>query len=59
LADLRGYGDSGKPAPDTTGFVYIWQQYASDVRGDALPTGHFLAEEAPDLVRAALGDFFD
>jgi haloacetate dehalogenase len=37
----------------------IWQQYASDVRGDALPTGHFLAEEAPDLVSTALGDFFD
>jgi haloacetate dehalogenase len=35
-----------------------WQEYASDVRGDALPTGHFLPEEAPDLVGAALGDFF-
>jgi haloacetate dehalogenase len=36
----------------------IWQQYATDFRGEALPVGHFLAEEAPDLVTAALGDFF-
>jgi haloacetate dehalogenase len=35
----------------------VWQQYAADVRGHALPTGHFLPEEAPDLVRAALRDF--
>jgi haloacetate dehalogenase len=37
----------------------IWQQYAPDVRGHALPTGHFLPEEAPDLVSAALRDFLD
>jgi haloacetate dehalogenase len=43
-------------APDPLG---IWQQYAPDVRGHALPTGHFLAEEAPELVRAALRDFLD
>jgi haloacetate dehalogenase len=35
----------------------VWQQYATDVRGSALPTGHFLPEEAPDLVAAALRDF--
>jgi haloacetate dehalogenase len=35
----------------------VWQQYAADVRGNALPTGHFLPEEAPDLVSAALRDF--
>jgi pimeloyl-ACP methyl ester carboxylesterase len=35
----------------------VWQEYASDVRGEALPTGHFLPEEAPDLVTAALRDF--
>jgi haloacetate dehalogenase len=42
--------------PDPLG---MWQQYAPDVRGRALPTGHFLAEEAPELVRAALRDFLD
>jgi pimeloyl-ACP methyl ester carboxylesterase len=35
----------------------VWQQYATDVRGAALPTGHFLPEEAPGPVIAALRDF--
>ncbi len=35
----------------------IWREYAGDVCGEALPTGHFLPEEAPDLVTAALRDF--
>ena len=35
----------------------VWREYAGDVRGEALPTGHFLPEEAPDLVIAALRDF--
>jgi haloacetate dehalogenase len=35
----------------------VWQQYAEDVTGDALPAGHFLPEEVPDLVTAALRDF--
>jgi len=38
--------------------VSVWEQYASDVRGTALPTGHFLPEEAPEVVSAALRDFF-
>jgi haloacetate dehalogenase len=37
----------------------VWQQYAADVRGTTVPTGHFLPEEAPDLVIAALRDFLD
>jgi haloacetate dehalogenase len=37
----------------------VWQQYAADVRGHALPTGHFVPEEAPDLAGAALRDFLD
>ena len=35
----------------------VWRQYATDVRGQALPTGHFLPEEAPGLVIEALRDF--
>ncbi len=35
----------------------VWREYAPDVRGEALPTGHFLPEEAPALVTAALRDF--
>jgi haloacetate dehalogenase len=35
----------------------VWQEYAADARGTALPAGHFLPEEAPDLVLEALAGF--
>ena len=25
----------------------VWREYAADVRGKALPAGHYLAEERP------------
>jgi haloacetate dehalogenase len=34
-----------------------WQQVACDVRGKALPTGHYIAEEAPELLLAEALDF--
>jgi haloacetate dehalogenase len=33
VADLRGYGDSGKPAPDRAGFVYSKRSMARDQVG--------------------------
>ncbi|MGL4309398.1 MAG: alpha/beta fold hydrolase [Paracoccaceae bacterium] len=36
----------------------LWRLRASDVRGHALPGGHYLAEECPDLVASAFADFF-
>jgi haloacetate dehalogenase len=33
LADLRGYGDSGKPAPDAVGLVYSKRLMARDQVG--------------------------
>jgi haloacetate dehalogenase len=36
----------------------LWRQRASDVRGHALPGGHYLAEECPDLVAEELERFF-
>jgi haloacetate dehalogenase len=36
----------------------VWREYASDVRGRALPGDHYLPEEQPELVAAALGEFF-
>jgi haloacetate dehalogenase len=50
------WGSQSMAAPDPLG---IWQQYAPDVRGHAVPTGHFLPEEAPELVTAALRDFLN
>jgi haloacetate dehalogenase len=35
-----------------------WSPWATDLRGFALPTGHYPAEHRPDLVYAALWDFF-
>jgi haloacetate dehalogenase len=49
------WGAQSMTASDPVG---IWQQYATDVRGHPLPTGHFLPEEAPDQVTGALRDFF-
>ena len=38
----------------------IWQQYCSaEVTGQSVPSGHYLAEEAPDAVIAALDGFLD
>ena len=28
----------------------LWRQRAEDVRGEALPTGHYVNEEAPEQV---------
>jgi haloacetate dehalogenase len=39
--------------------LQIWQQYAPDARGQAMPTGHYIAEEAPGQVTAALRGFLD
>ncbi|MBT0960046.1 alpha/beta fold hydrolase [Denitromonas iodatirespirans] len=36
----------------------VWREYARDVRGHAVHSGHFLPEEAPGEVIAALRDFF-
>lgn len=36
----------------------LWRQRAGDVRGHALPGGHYLAEELPDLVAHELEQFF-
>ena len=35
-----------------------WREKAVDVRGHALPTGHYLPEEAPDATAEALAAFF-
>jgi haloacetate dehalogenase len=37
----------------------VWRRYASDVRGRALPTGHFLAEESPEETAKELISFLE
>jgi haloacetate dehalogenase len=36
----------------------LWRERAADVRGRALPGGHYLAEELPDLVVQEFTAFF-
>ncbi|MFD9441468.1 alpha/beta fold hydrolase [Streptomyces sp. NPDC060006] len=36
----------------------IWADWAPDVRGHGIDSGHHVAEEAPDALATALGDFF-
>jgi haloacetate dehalogenase len=49
----------GTQGPVGSDSLSVWQEYAVDVRGSATPTGHFIPEEAPDQVTAALRDFLD
>ena len=38
--------------------VAIWRDWADDVRGATIDSGHHMAEEAPDQLAAVLRDFF-
>ncbi|WP_086839355.1 alpha/beta fold hydrolase [Amycolatopsis kentuckyensis] len=46
LADL--YGD----------VLAVWRPWATDLRGHAIESGHHVAEENPEALAAALGEFF-
>jgi haloacetate dehalogenase len=37
--------------------VVIWRDWADDVRGHGIDSGHHMAEEAPDALSSSLGDF--
>jgi haloacetate dehalogenase len=49
-----GHGQVAKLYDDP---VAIWRQWADDVRGAAVPAGHFIPEEAPDETVRHLLDF--
>jgi haloacetate dehalogenase len=44
--------------PDASGPLGIWRQWATDVSGQAIDSGHFLPEENPDATAAAMMNFF-
>lgn len=52
------WGDRGRPGAGMFDMPEVWRERAADVRGGALPCGHFLPEEAPEHTFAALRDFF-
>ena len=41
----------------TQDVLQVWREYATDVRGQSLPCGHFLPEEMPDETYAAMRPF--
>jgi haloacetate dehalogenase len=50
----------GKTSGQGSGYdmLAVWHDHANDVRGQAIDSGHFLPEDAPDPTCAALRDFF-
>jgi len=38
--------------------IEAWSEWAADLQGFAIPTGHYPAEQRPDLIRDAFLDFF-
>jgi haloacetate dehalogenase len=38
--------------------LVIWRDWTDDLRGHSVDSGHHMAEEAPDVVAASLGNFF-
>ena len=53
---LALWGDRG--GDRRAAMMEVWERWATDVRGAAIPCGHFLPEEAPSETAAALLDFF-
>jgi haloacetate dehalogenase len=52
---LALWGDRGGRR---TGLLETWREWAEDVRGEGVPCGHFLPEEAPDRTLSLLAEFF-
>ncbi len=51
------WGERDGPLADDR-YVTVWERWADDVRGQPIPGGHFLPEEAPAETTAALLAFF-
>jgi len=55
---LAIWGAAGGIPAETEGPLATWKEWASDVRGYHLDSGHYLAEEAPEATARGLIDFF-
>jgi haloacetate dehalogenase len=54
---LALWGEAGIPAAGANP-LDVWRRWANDARGQGVPGGHFLPEEAPNATAKALLDFF-
>jgi len=49
----------GANGPDRSmNFLDVWRKYATDVRGEGLPSGHYMQEEVPDRLYQHFIEFF-
>ena len=55
---LAIWGGAGGIPAELEGPLDSWREWATDVRGFAIDSGHYLAEEAPEATAAALIEFF-
>ncbi len=55
---LAIWGAAGGIPAETEGPLATWREWATDVRGFPIDSGHYLAEEAPDATARALLEFF-
>jgi haloacetate dehalogenase len=55
---LAVWGTAGGVPAETDDPLATWREWASDVRGFGMDSGHYLAEEAPERTAQALIDFF-
>jgi haloacetate dehalogenase len=54
---LALWGDAGIPSSGNSP-LDVWQQWANEVEGMAIDSGHFVVEENPEATAQALLDFF-
>jgi haloacetate dehalogenase len=55
---LAIWGGAGGIPAETDGPLATWREWATDVHGFAIDSGHYLAEEAPEATAKALIEFF-
>ena len=55
---LALWGTTGLPANAGIDALAAWRAWAADLRGFAIESGHYLAEDNPDATARALLDFF-
>ena len=55
---LALWGAAGIPSARKTDPLATWREWANDVRGFAIESGHYLPEENPAATAKALIEFF-
>ena len=48
----------GAKGVDRENFLAVWKNYATNVRGEGLPSGHYMQEEVPDRLLQHFTQFF-